>query len=208
MPTWVFEVGGQVFGLAVGVHTTQFAIRDAGLYRPVLELAMHAAAATSGARPVMVAGIVLALFVAPCGGRLPVQADALGRPVGALTWKRQGHRRLRVHLQAQLDARMRFDAVDEMGLRPPAAARLPRAADHEGHVVGGAAVQGLVEALGRGAICRKESGEAALDAQLARVRPARNREERRGETLVVDSAFVDRQLAGIAKNADLSRYVL
>ena len=33
-------------------------------------------------------------------------------------------------------------------------------------------------------------------------------EERRGETLVVDSAFVDRQLAGIAKNADLSRYVL
>ena len=27
-------------GLAVGVHTTQFAIRDAGLYRPVLELAV------------------------------------------------------------------------------------------------------------------------------------------------------------------------
>src|SRR5262249_17986714 len=26
-------------GLAVGVHTTQFAIRDVGLYRPVLELA-------------------------------------------------------------------------------------------------------------------------------------------------------------------------
>jgi ATP-dependent HslUV protease ATP-binding subunit HslU len=33
-------------------------------------------------------------------------------------------------------------------------------------------------------------------------------EERRGETLRVDAAFVDRQLAGIAKNADLSRYVL
>ena len=30
----------------------------------------------------------------------------------------------------------------------------------------------------------------------------------RGETLVVDAAFVERQLAGIAKNADLSRYVL
>ena len=28
-------------GLAVGVHTTQFAIRDVGLYRPVLELAMR-----------------------------------------------------------------------------------------------------------------------------------------------------------------------
>jgi len=33
-------------------------------------------------------------------------------------------------------------------------------------------------------------------------------EERRGERLLVDAAFVDRQLAGIARNADLSRYVL
>jgi ATP-dependent HslUV protease ATP-binding subunit HslU len=33
-------------------------------------------------------------------------------------------------------------------------------------------------------------------------------EERRGETLVVDAAFVDQQLSGIARNADLSRYVL
>jgi hypothetical protein len=32
-------------GLAVGVHTTQFAIRDVGLYRPVLELAVRNAAA-------------------------------------------------------------------------------------------------------------------------------------------------------------------
>src|ERR687894_806609 len=33
-------------------------------------------------------------------------------------------------------------------------------------------------------------------------------EDRRGETLVVDGAFVEQQLSGIAKNADLSRYVL
>jgi ATP-dependent HslUV protease ATP-binding subunit HslU len=33
-------------------------------------------------------------------------------------------------------------------------------------------------------------------------------EDHQGETLKVDAAFVDRQLAGIAKNADLSRYVL
>src|SRR5690349_20106081 len=33
-------------------------------------------------------------------------------------------------------------------------------------------------------------------------------EERRGETLVVDGALLDQQLAGIARNADLSRYVL
>src|SRR5438309_11308217 len=46
-------------GLAVGVHTTQFAVRDPsiGLYRPVLELAMETARATHH-RPVMVAGIV------------------------------------------------------------------------------------------------------------------------------------------------------
>ena len=36
-------------GLAVGVHSTQFAIRDVGLYRPVLELAMHGSAALGAA---------------------------------------------------------------------------------------------------------------------------------------------------------------
>ena len=44
-------------GLAVGVHTTQFAIRDVGLYRPVLELAMRAASDWSNAQPVMIAGL-------------------------------------------------------------------------------------------------------------------------------------------------------
>src|SRR6187551_3195034 len=33
-------------------------------------------------------------------------------------------------------------------------------------------------------------------------------EDRKGESLVVDKAFVEAQLAGIARNADLSRYVL
>jgi dihydrodipicolinate synthase/N-acetylneuraminate lyase len=44
-------------GLAVGVHTTQFAIRECGLYRPVLDLAKRTADA-SGRSPVMVAGLV------------------------------------------------------------------------------------------------------------------------------------------------------
>ena len=44
-------------GLAVGVHTTQFAIREAGLYRPVLELAMRSAAEWTARAPVMIAGI-------------------------------------------------------------------------------------------------------------------------------------------------------
>ena len=33
-------------------------------------------------------------------------------------------------------------------------------------------------------------------------------EDRRGESLLVDAAFVDKQLAGIARDTDLSRYVL
>ena len=48
-------------GLAVGVHTTQFAIRDAGLYRPVLELAMRTARdwtrKPTETPPVMIAGL-------------------------------------------------------------------------------------------------------------------------------------------------------
>jgi hypothetical protein len=45
-------------GLAVGVHTTQFQIRDAGLYRPVLELGA-AAARDWTTRPVaLIAGLV------------------------------------------------------------------------------------------------------------------------------------------------------
>jgi dihydrodipicolinate synthase/N-acetylneuraminate lyase len=44
-------------GLAVGVHSTQFAIRESGLYQPVLELAMDCAESW-GRRPlVMIAGL-------------------------------------------------------------------------------------------------------------------------------------------------------
>jgi len=44
-------------GLAVGVHSTQFAIRDVGLYEPVLELAARTAAEWSDAPTVMIAGL-------------------------------------------------------------------------------------------------------------------------------------------------------
>jgi dihydrodipicolinate synthase/N-acetylneuraminate lyase len=45
-------------GIALGVHTTQFAIREIGLYRPVLEIAAETAAAW-GSRPIMkIAGAV------------------------------------------------------------------------------------------------------------------------------------------------------
>ena len=52
-------------GIAVGVHTTQFAIRGAGLYRPVLQLATQAAA---GRPLVKVAGI--------CGPTVQATAEA------------------------------------------------------------------------------------------------------------------------------------
>src|SRR5256714_12592195 len=54
-------------GLAVGVHTTQFAIRDVGLYRPVLELAAETAPAWTRRPLAMVAG--LAGPTAQAGGR-------------------------------------------------------------------------------------------------------------------------------------------
>jgi Dihydrodipicolinate synthetase family len=44
-------------GLAVGVHTTQFAIRDVGLYRPVLELAAETATNWTKRPLAMVAGL-------------------------------------------------------------------------------------------------------------------------------------------------------
>src|SRR3982750_4584537 len=48
-------------GVAVGVHSTQFAIRDVGLYQPVLELAMQTAldwTPIGGKRPLfMIAGL-------------------------------------------------------------------------------------------------------------------------------------------------------
>jgi dihydrodipicolinate synthase/N-acetylneuraminate lyase len=59
-----YYVSAGAGGLAVGVHTTQFAIHDprVGLYRPVLELAsetIDAAEAVSGGRDVVkVAGLV------------------------------------------------------------------------------------------------------------------------------------------------------
>ena len=44
-------------GLAVGVHTTQFAIRDVGLFKPVLELAVRSATEWAHEPPIMIAGL-------------------------------------------------------------------------------------------------------------------------------------------------------
>src|SRR5689334_25092366 len=58
-----YYIDAGVGGLAVGVHTTQFAIREAGLFDEVLALAAETARewqplAGAGARPLLVAGAV------------------------------------------------------------------------------------------------------------------------------------------------------
>ena len=47
-----------VSGLAVGVHTTQFQIRDTGLYEPVLRIAAETVASWTGRPVVKIAGLV------------------------------------------------------------------------------------------------------------------------------------------------------
>jgi hypothetical protein len=52
-----YYIDAGVGGLAVGVHTTQFAIRDVGLYAPVLELARQTASECTDRPIVMIAGL-------------------------------------------------------------------------------------------------------------------------------------------------------
>lgn len=52
-----YYIDSGAHGIAVGVHTTQFEIRDVGLYKPVLSLAMEEARA-SGRDLITVAGVV------------------------------------------------------------------------------------------------------------------------------------------------------
>src|SRR6201997_1896687 len=69
-------------GLAVGVHTTQFAIRDVGLYRPVLELAAETADAWTDRPLAMVAGLAGPTREAAAGDGA---ASAIGYHAGLLS---------------------------------------------------------------------------------------------------------------------------
>jgi len=77
---YYFDAGAG--GLAVGVHTTQFAIREAGLYRPVLELAMRTASDWAKSPQVMIAG--LSGHTAQAAGEAHVARD-LGYHAGLLS---------------------------------------------------------------------------------------------------------------------------
>jgi hypothetical protein len=69
-------------GLAVGVHATQFAIRDVGLYEPVLKLAMEEAQGWARRPLVMIAGLAGKTGPAKAEARL---ARALGYHCGMLS---------------------------------------------------------------------------------------------------------------------------
>lgn len=69
-------------GLAVGVHTTQFAIRDVGLYEPVLSAAMADARAWTDRPLVMVAGLAGPTGQAVAEART---AEGLGYHAGLLS---------------------------------------------------------------------------------------------------------------------------
>ncbi|MEP6493447.1 MAG: dihydrodipicolinate synthase family protein [bacterium] len=98
-----YYIGAGAGGIAVGVHTTQFAIRDpaVGLYRPVLELAMDEARAFTGSPPrqpfAMIAGV--------CGhtaqARTEVEiAEAIGYDAALLSlgeWRSEAESELLAH---------------------------------------------------------------------------------------------------------------
>src|SRR3984893_10016120 len=71
-------------GLAVGVHTTQFAIRDVGLYRPVLELAAETAAAWTERPLAIVAGLAGPTRQAVAGAEMPLVVFYLQPAVGGV----------------------------------------------------------------------------------------------------------------------------
>jgi hypothetical protein len=94
-------------GVAVGVHSTQFAIRDVGLYQPVLELAMQTAREwepLGGPRPLfMVAGLAGRTEQAVREARI---ARALGYHAGLLSlaaMKGAGEQELVAHCRAVAD---------------------------------------------------------------------------------------------------------
>src|SRR5262249_8438430 len=69
-------------GLAVGVHTTQFAIREAALLEPVLQLAMRRAEEWARESPIMIAGPV---GPNPHGGKEAELARGFGYHAGLLS---------------------------------------------------------------------------------------------------------------------------
>lgn len=101
-----YYVAAGAGGIAVGVHTTQFAIRDHGLYRPVLALAAETArdALGGGSRPfALVAGLVGRTAQAVSEAEIAV---ALGYDIGLLSlgaWRGEREEEILAHCAAVAD---------------------------------------------------------------------------------------------------------
>lgn len=94
-------------GVAVGVHATQFAIRDVGLYEPVLELAMQAArewTPIGGPRPLfMVAGLAGRTAQAVREARIARQLGYHGALLSLVAMKGASEDELVAHCRAVAD---------------------------------------------------------------------------------------------------------
>jgi dihydrodipicolinate synthase/N-acetylneuraminate lyase len=86
-------------GLAVGVHTTQFAIRDVGLYAPVLRIAAEAAA-EQGTPPILVAGAIGRTEQAVLEARIARDLGYHAVLLSLAAWKGAGEDELVAHCAA------------------------------------------------------------------------------------------------------------
>jgi hypothetical protein len=94
-----YYIDAGVGGLAVGVHTTQFAIRDVGLYAPVLEIAARVARDWTERPIALVAGLAGSTAQAVAEAHLAVE---LGYHVGLLSlgaMRTAGHEEIVAHCQ-------------------------------------------------------------------------------------------------------------
>jgi hypothetical protein len=94
-------------GIAIGVHATQFAIRDVGLYEPVLELAMRTARdwdPIGGKRPLfMVAGLAGRTEQAVREARIAQQLGYHGALLSLVAMKDAGEDELIAHCRSVAD---------------------------------------------------------------------------------------------------------
>ena len=86
-------------GLAVGVHTTQFAIREVGLYEPVLRIAAEAAG-EQGVPPLLVAGAIGRTAQAVREARIARDLGYHAVLLGLAAWKGASEDEVIAHCQA------------------------------------------------------------------------------------------------------------
>ncbi len=90
-------------GVAVGVHTTQFAIRDTGLYEPVLRLAAETVAAWAPRPVVMVAGLAGPTAQAVAEAQLAASLGYHGGLLSLAALERAGEEELIAHCRRVAD---------------------------------------------------------------------------------------------------------